>query len=239
MLLGQLLFASLSFTAPPHQLRSTKLPAVARSQLPRMDGDSDPLETVKKSWGRFQDARNQGYSVKQALADVVAGEYDVDAVQTRVQVGGIPRAIQARARLFLARSSPPALSRAQEEAKSAPLVLFTWEVSPSCKKALELLEVAGAKPKVIRLDQPWSEGNKKRAALGRLTGKSSVPSVWIGGRYVGGCDDGPSDTAPGLVKLAFSGRLNKMLDEAGALKIPAPLPASAPKEEPKMEVPTE
>lgn len=86
--------------------------------------------------------------------------------------------------------------------------------------------MAGAKPKVIRLDQPWSEGNKKRAALGRLTGKSSVPSVWIAGKYVGGCDDGPSDVAPGLVKLAFSGRLSKMLEVAGALKKQAVLPAT-------------
>ena len=53
--------------------------------------------------------------------------------------------------------------------------------------------------------------------MGRLTGKSSVPSVWIGGEYVGGCDDGPNDEAPGLVKLAFVGKLKPMLEAAGAL----------------------
>ena len=48
------------------------------------------------------------------------------------------------------------LEKSREEAKalaaSAPLVLFTWESSPACKKALKYLEETGAKPKVVRLD---------------------------------------------------------------------------------------
>ena len=34
------------------------------------------------------------------------------------------------------------------------------------------------------------------AALGRLTSQSSVPSIWIGGQYVGGCDDGSARSSP-------------------------------------------
>jgi hypothetical protein len=56
-----------------------------------MNGGFDPVEAVKKGWARFQEARNQGYSVKQGLADVIAGDYDVSAVQMRVQVvSGLP-----------------------------------------------------------------------------------------------------------------------------------------------------
>ena len=61
-----------------------------------------------------------------------------------------------------------------------------------------------------------AQGNPRRAALGRLTGKSSVPSIWIGGEYIGGCDDGPTEEAPGLVKLALKGALRPALDSAGA-----------------------
>ena len=45
---------------------------------------------------------------------------------------------------------------------------------------------AGATPKIVRLDEPWkwAEGAQMRAALGRLTKRSAVPSVWIGGEYV-------------------------------------------------------
>ena len=136
----------------------------------------------------FQESQAAGMGFKQAVADALAGEFDRTSVEAQVQ----------------------------EEAASAPLVLFTWASSPACKKALELLKETGATVKVVPLDAPWDEGNKKRAVLGRLTGKSSVPSCWIGGSYVGGCDDGPSEEAPGLVKLAFRGQLKEMLQSAGA-----------------------
>ncbi|KAL3918557.1 MAG: hypothetical protein SGPRY_005971, partial [Prymnesium sp.] len=146
-----------------------------------------PLARLQTSYQLFQEGNTAG-GFKQGIAEAIAGEYDRSGVESEVK----------------------------ELAASAPLVLFTWEASPACKKALKLLEITGAKPKVVRLDDPWSEGNPRRAALGRLTGKSSVPSIWIGGSYVGGCDDGPSDEAPGLVTLAFRGTLYKMLEDAGA-----------------------
>lgn len=95
--------------------------------------------------------------------------------------------------------------------------MFTWESSPSCKKAVEAFETTNANVKIIRLDDPWSEGNRIRAALGRKVGRSSVPCVFIGGEYVGGFDGGVGDEAPGMVALAFKGTLRGMLDDAGAL----------------------
>lgn len=95
--------------------------------------------------------------------------------------------------------------------------MFTWKSSPACKKAIALLELTGVTAKIVALDEPWDQGNPIRAELGRMTKKSSVPSIWIGGEYVGGCDDGPSDAAPGLVPLAFKGQLIPKLQEAGAM----------------------
>ncbi|EOD14967.1 hypothetical protein EMIHUDRAFT_197665 [Emiliania huxleyi CCMP1516] len=91
------------------------------------------------------------------------------------------------------------------------------EAASSAPLALKLIGETGASPKVVRLDDPWDKGNVMRAALGRLTGKSSVPSIWVGGEYIGGCDDGPSDEAPGLVPMAFRGTLREKLEAAGAL----------------------
>ena len=57
------------------------------------------------------------------------------------------------------------------------------------------------------------------AVLGRHLKKTSVPMIFIGGQYVGGYSDGPDgdENAPGLVPLAFDGRLRAMLKDAGAL----------------------
>jgi glutaredoxin len=109
------------------------------------------------------------------------------------------------------------LAGALAKAKSAPCFLFTWSNSPACKKATAALDRMGATYQVQELDQPWAAGNPVRAVLGRHLGRTSVPMVFVGGAYVGGFSDGPSDAAPGLVNLAFDGKLRPMLKEAGAL----------------------
>jgi len=72
--------------------------------------------------------------------------------------------------------------------------------------------------KIVRLDDPWSEGNPMRAALGKKVGRTSVPFVFINGIYIGGYDGGVNDDAPGMVDMAFKGKLLPMLSDAGALK---------------------
>merc|ERR1712129_430856 len=104
-----------------------------------------------------------------------------------------------------------------KEIDSAPCVVFYWESSPSCKQAFAALDTAGAKVKTVRLDDPWEKGNPIRAELGNMLGRTSVPAIFIGGKYVGGYDGGPSEEAPGILDLAFQGTLRPMLEEAGAL----------------------
>ena len=115
-------------------------------------------------------------------------------------------------------------------------VMFSWSQSPSCVKAVEALEIMGAKVNNIRLDElksgvelpfsdsdinnimldaPWSDGNPIRAELGKIVGRSSVPFVIVDGKYIGGYDGGVSDEAPGVLKMAFEGTLRNTLESAG------------------------
>eukprot|EP00586_Coscinodiscus_wailesii_P013205 CAMPEP_0172506640 /NCGR_PEP_ID=MMETSP1066-20121228/196885_1 /TAXON_ID=671091 /ORGANISM="Coscinodiscus wailesii, Strain CCMP2513" /LENGTH=268 /DNA_ID=CAMNT_0013283755 /DNA_START=23 /DNA_END=829 /DNA_ORIENTATION=- len=146
-------------------------------------------DDLKARYAIVQKSRDEGASFKQIIANVLAGEYDMNAVKVEVL----------------------------EMIKSAPCVMFTWENSPSCKKAVEAFDLVGANVKIIRLDDPWDKGNPMRAELGKLVGRTSVPFVFIGGEYVGGYDGGTSDVAPGMVNLAFKGTLSTQLKEAGAL----------------------
>ena len=123
------------------------------------------------------------------MANVLAGEYDQEKARKEVE----------------------------ELSVSAPCVIFAWQASPSCKKAFEQLDKAGVQYKVVRLDDPWDEGNALRAELGKMVGRSSVPAIFIGGKYVGGFDGGVSDEAPGILDMAFKGTLRPMLEVAGAL----------------------
>lgn len=170
-----------------------------------------------------------GYRFKQAVADLVAGEYDREARDEAIRafVGG------------------------------TPVALYSFTTCPFCRKAKDFLEDRSIPYEAIELDAlEGNEGNEIRAELGRMTGRTSVPSIFIGGErktsdvvhrppfprklslvfdkclsltveistpsfhvvsqkgeYIGGCNDGP-----GLLPLARENngeKLNAMLDKAG------------------------
>lgn len=110
-------------------------------------------------------------------------------------------------------------ARIDSETNSAPVVVYSYGLSPFCTQAVDLLKSVGAKTKVVELGAEWlpgmlpADGAAVRAELGELTGRTSMPSIWIGGSCIGGLFDG----SPGLVPLLESGKLMKRLEEAGAI----------------------
>lgn len=164
----------------------------AKNDVKYEDGDffTRLQADVLNKWNLLQRSLQAGYNFKQSMAIVIAGEYDEVAVRSKIE----------------------------SIVQSEPCVMFTWGPSPSCKQAIRAMDIAGAKYRVVRLDEPWSEGNPIRAEIGKMVGKSSVPMIFIGGKYVGGYDGGVSDEAPGIVDLAFRGELRTKLESVGALR---------------------
>lgn len=96
-------------------------------------------------------------------------------------------------------------------------VVFSWTTCPYCVKAKAALQETGAKFEAIELNTlPDGKGKAIKAELAKRTGRTSVPQVWIGGEFVGGCNDGPKPGF-GIVPLKASGQLQTMLKAAGAL----------------------
>ena len=58
------------------------------------------------------------------------------------------------------------------------------------------------------------DGKALRAEMAGIIGRTSVPAIWIGADFIGGCNDGPKG---GIVKLDESGELDKMLAAVGAV----------------------
>jgi len=75
------------------------------------------------------------------------------------------------------------------------------------------LEEKGAKYTVVELDLD-EDGKAIRAEMADIIGRTSVPAIWIGGDFVGGCNDGPMG---GINSLNESNKLNGMLESVGAL----------------------
>ena len=59
-----------------------------------------------------------------------------------------------------------------------------------------------------------SDGYPLRAELAEKEGRTSVPALYVGGTFVGGCNDGGIG---GVMPLYRSGKLQSLLTEAGAL----------------------
>ena len=124
-----------------------------------------------------------GYKFKQFVADIIAGDdYDQEATSATID----------------------------EFVSQNAVAMYSFTTCPFCRRAKDLLDEKGIPYDSIELDElEGNRGNEIRATLGRKTGRTSVPSIFIGGNYIGGCNDGP-----GLLPLNDSGELDAMLKEA-------------------------
>ncbi len=82
--------------------------------------------------------------------------------------------------------------------------LYTTQFCPFCIRAKQQLTSKG----VSYRDIPVDGNSELRAEMMRLSGRHTVPQIWIGDRHIGGCDK--------LYALERSGQLDPILaDNAG------------------------
>jgi len=91
-----------------------------------------------------------------------------------------------------------------------PVMLFSFSTCPFCAKAKDELNARGVEFEALELDQ-IANGYPIRAVLAEKTNRTSVPSIFIAGEYIGGCNDG----TPGLMPLINAGELEPKLKAAG------------------------
>lgn len=81
-----------------------------------------------------------------------------------------------------------------------PVKMYTTQVCPYCIRAKALLKQRGVEQiNEIRIDTDPAQRNEMMT----LTGRRSVPQIFIGDTHVGGCDD--------LIALDHSGGLQALL----------------------------
>lgn len=94
------------------------------------------------------------------------------------------------------------------ETSAAPLVVYTYELSPFSSETILLLDRLGVEYQEISLGKEWlpgliddTNGAIKRAAFLEMTGQSSLPHVFVDGKAIGGLYSGN----PGLLSLLEQG----------------------------------
>lgn len=79
------------------------------------------------------------------------------------------------------------------------IIIYSTDYCPYCTQAKRLLEQKGAHYTEIRVDLD----PVKKEEMITLSGRRTVPQIFINDQHIGGCDD--------LMKLASSGQLDKLL----------------------------
>lgn len=79
------------------------------------------------------------------------------------------------------------------------VIVYSSDWCPYCTQAKQLLERKGVAFEEIRVDGKPD----LRADMAKKAGRTSVPQIWIGEQYVGGCDD--------LFALERAGKLDALL----------------------------
>lgn len=122
---------------------------------------------------------SKAYFAKQFVADIIAGDYDQAAMDKDIE-----NIIQ-----------------------SSEVTLFSFTTCPFCRRAKDALDERGIVYRAMELDTLEDNlGNTIRAQLGKLTGRTSMPSIFVQGKFTGGCNDGP-----GLLPMIEDGRFDKMM----------------------------
>ena len=128
-------------------LEATETKTIAGEDEEGLRDEEEEEAGIVKGFKRVFNALQEGDSLKQAVADGIAitgGDYNYEEE----------------------------LEKALEISKSKPIVMFIWNNSPACKKAIKYLRIAGVNQKKVRyveLDDDWTEGNRLRAVLGMST----------------------------------------------------------------------
>eukprot|EP00882_Tetradesmus_deserticola_P003081 GHRQ01003270.1.p1 GENE.GHRQ01003270.1~~GHRQ01003270.1.p1 ORF type:complete len:136 (+),score=47.27 GHRQ01003270.1:82-489(+) len=86
------------------------------------------------------------------------------------------------------------------------VVVYSKTYCPYCTEAKGLFKQLQVPAKVIELDT-MTGGADLQLGLQEVTGRSTVPQVFVGGKHVGGCDD--------TVAAYQSGKLKEMLAGVG------------------------
>lgn len=96
-------------------------------------------------------------------------------------------------------SRPEARGAGTEPRNRAKVVMYSTNWCPYCARARQLLEGKGATVEEIDIDAAPAT----RAEMISRSGRRTVPQIFIGETYVGGCDD--------LYDLDAGGGLDKLL----------------------------
>jgi len=84
--------------------------------------------------------------------------------------------------------STPAEALIDELIAKHPIQVFSKTTCPFCMRVGDLFKELEVPYNATELDEMGPEGAEIQRILAKRTGQSTVPSVWINKKFIGGCD---------------------------------------------------
>jgi len=101
----------------------------------------------------------------------------------------------------------------EREIARKPCIMYSLSSCPFCKEAKGILSGMGAVYTIVEVDVDEG-GMAKKAELAGIIDRTSLPAVFAGGSFLGGCNDGGLG---GIATLHKKGELAPLLIKSGAL----------------------
>merc|ERR1719223_1471698 len=120
--------------------------------------------------------------------------------------------LQASASSSSTMDAQATIDSAISEAGSNGVTLFGKSACPFCKKAKKALLGIGIHATIVELDQVEG-GPAIQKKLEELTGKSTVPNVWLDGKFIGGSEEVLKGVDDGMFDAVEKGEIIVMEDE--------------------------
>ena len=141
-----------------------------------------PAQGSKRSPRQLSISRTAGSEDAALVADAGASPLLAPLKVASLGMGLLKPIFAAEAKLqALTYDEAEIQAKVQEDVKSAPVVVYTYGLSPFCTEATKLLDSLGAEYKEIQLAPEWflmlGENAAKRAELGTMYGRRLA--VWL------------------------------------------------------------
>ncbi|KAA8543439.1 hypothetical protein F0562_021066 [Nyssa sinensis] len=127
---------------------------------------------------------------------------------SRFAVHGPRKVGPAKIRAMAASSGSELEESVKKTITENPVLVYSKTWCPYSSEVKSLFKRIGVQPLVIELDELGSQGPQLQEVLDKLTGQTTVPNVFIGGKHIGGCTD--------TYELYENGELEPLLSEASA-----------------------
>ena len=109
-------------------------------------------------------------------------------------------------------------ARLKDWIQKYPVLLMSYETCPYCLQVKAVFKSKDVAIKTIELESFGIQQYPIRAELIHMLQEydhTSIPAVWVGGEFVGGCNDGGRGGNGGVVNLERRGELDVLLQKAG------------------------